>query len=73
MTSVVRCSQQGVERGVDLLLDVDVDRARRVVEHEDRRIEQQRPRDRDALALPAGQRVAPLADDGVVALGELAR
>ena len=71
ITSVVRCSQERAERRVDLLFDVHVDRARRVVEHEDRRVEQQGPRDGDALALPARERVAPLAHHGVVAVGEL--
>ena len=54
---------------VDLLLDLHVDRARRVVEHEDRRVDEQRAGDRHALALAAGKRVAPLPDDRVVAIG----
>ena len=58
--------------GVDLLLDVDVDGAGGVVEDQDRRVDQQGPRDGDALALPARERVAPLADHGVVAVGERA-
>ena len=37
---------------------------------EDRRVEQQRSRDGDALALAAREGVAALADHGVVALGE---
>ena len=62
--------EQGAEGCVDLLFDVDVDRAGRVVEDEDRRVEEQRPRDRHALALAARERVAALTDDRVVAVGE---
>ena len=40
----------------------------RLVEHEDRRVAQDRARDGDALLLAAGEAVAALADDGVVAL-----
>jgi hypothetical protein len=47
---------------------VHVDRAGGVVEDEDRRIDEQRARDGDALALAAREGVAALADDGVVAL-----
>ena len=59
---------QDLQPLVDLLLDLDVDRAGGVVEHQDRRVDQQRAGDRDPLALAARQRVAALADDGVVAL-----
>ena len=48
-----------------------VDRRRGVVEHEDARIGEHRARDRDALALTAGERETALADDGVVAQGQL--
>ncbi len=71
MTSVVRLCEQRVERVVDRVLDLDVDGAGGVVEHEDRRVDEQRAGDGDALALAARERVAPLADDGVVAVGEL--
>ena len=60
------------QRLVDLLLDLHVDGRGGVVEHEDRRVHEQRAGDGDALALPAGEGVAPLADHGVVALGQLA-
>ena len=63
---------QRPQRVVDLLLDLHVDGAGGVVEHEDRRVDQQRAGDGDALALAARERVAALADDGVVALGQLA-
>ena len=58
------------QRRVDLLLGGCVHRRRRVVEHEDARVGEHRARDRDALALTAGQREPTLADDGVVSLGE---
>ena len=56
---------------MDLLLDLDVDGAGGVVEHQDRRVDEQGAGDGDALALAARQGVAALADDGVVALGQL--
>ncbi|MDQ0370765.1 hypothetical protein J2S42_007434 [Catenuloplanes indicus] len=59
-------AQQPAQRLVDAVLDRDVDRAGRVVQHQHRRVDQQRPRDRDALPLPAGERVAAFADHGVV-------
>ena len=48
-----------------------VERGRRLVEDEDPRILQQDPRDRDPLLLAARQLVAALADDRVVAVGQL--
>ena len=72
MISVVRPAISRSQRVVDLLLDLHVDGRRRVVEHEDRRVHEQRAGDRDPLALPAREREAALADDGVVALGHLA-
>ena len=59
-----------VERLLHEPLGLGVERARRLVEHEDRRVAQDRPRDRDPLLLAAGEAVAALADDGVVALGQ---
>ena len=44
--------------------------ARRLIENEDVRIADQSPRDRDALALPAREARAALADDGVIAFGQ---
>ena len=61
-----------VERLEDLVLGLAVDRRRRVVEQQDRGLEQDRPRDRQALPLPAGKAVAALAQDRVVALGQAA-
>ena len=63
--------EQRAERVVDVLLDLHVDGARRVVEDQHRRVGEQRAGDRDALALPTRQVVAPLADDGVVAIGQV--
>ena len=57
---------------VDLLLDLDVHRAGRVVEDQDRRVQQQCASDRDSLALASRQGVAALSDDRVVALGQRA-
>src|SRR5690606_9647266 len=57
---------------LDQVLGGGVDGAGGVVEHEDRRVGQQRPRDGQPLALAAGQGDAALADDGVVAVVELA-
>ena len=61
---------QPAQRLVDLLLDLHVDRRRGVVEHEDRRVHQQRAGDREPLALATGEREAALADHRVVALGQ---
>ena len=48
-----------------------VERACRLVKDQDARIGDQRTGNRDALALATGQRRAALADDRVVAFGEL--
>ena len=59
------------QRGVDLLLHLDVDGTGGVVEDEDRGIDEERTGDGDALTLPARERVAALADHRVVPFGEL--
>ena len=59
------------QRLLDRLLGRGVDRGGGVVEHEDARVDHQRPRDRDPLALAAGERQPALADHGVVAVGQL--
>ena len=64
--------QQRRQGGVDLGLDLHVDGAGGVVEHEQPGVHEQGAGDGDALALTARQRVAPLADDAVVAVGQLA-
>src|SRR5215213_783966 len=60
--------REPVERVLHEPLRLGVERARRLVEDEDRRVAQDRPRDRDALLLAAGEPVAALADNGVVAV-----
>ena len=56
-----------VERRLQLALGRGVERARRLVEDQDRRVLEERAGDRQALALAAGERAAALADDGVEA------
>ena len=56
-----------VEALLDRRLDLGVERRGRLVEHQDRRVLEQHARDRDALALAAGQLDAALADMRVVA------
>ena len=53
---------------LDDALAVVVERAGRLIEDQDARVGRERPRDRDALALAAGQVGAALLDHGVVAL-----
>ena len=50
-------------------LGLGVERRRRLVEDENRRVDEQRPRDGEALPLAAGEARAALAEDGVVAVG----
>ena len=57
-----------VERQLQLLLGRGVERARRFVQDQDRRVLQQRAGDREALALTARERAAALADDRVETL-----
>jgi hypothetical protein len=59
------------EASEDLLLGVRVNCRQRVVEHQDRRVEDDRARDRRALFLPARQREPPFAHLGRVALREV--
>ena len=47
-----------------------VERAGGLIQDQDARVFQDDPGDGDALLLAAGELVAPLADDGVVALGQ---
>ncbi len=69
---VVRPWRETVDRLLDARLRLDVERAGRLVEHQDRRILEDRAGDRDALALAARKLAAALADRRVVAvaLGE---
>ena len=63
--------RQHAQRLVDGRLGGGVDRGGGVVEHEDPRVGEHRAGQGDALALPARQREPALADEGVVAVGEL--
>ena len=57
---------------MDGLLHLDVDGTGGIVEHHHRWVDQQGPGDGDPLALATREGVAPLADHGVVAVGEVA-
>ena len=67
MMKVVRPWRRPVDRFLDACLGLDVERAGRLVEHEDRRVLQDRAGDRDALALAARKLAAALADGRIVA------
>ena len=58
---------EAVELLLDRRLDLRIERAGRLVEHQDRRVLEDQPGDGDALALAAGELDAALADPGVVA------
>ncbi len=72
MAIVVRPSDEVLQRLLHERLGLVVQRARGLVEDEDRRVAQDRPRDRQALLLAAGEAVAALADDGVEPVGQRA-
>jgi hypothetical protein len=59
------------QRGLDRLLGRGVDRGGRVVEDQDPRVGEEGARDREPLALPAGEREPALAHARVVAVGQL--
>ena len=58
------------ERLADEVLGLSVDAGGRVVEDKDGRVDQQRAGDGHALLLAAGEGHAPLADPGIVAIGQ---
>ena len=68
MTIDVRSARRSCQRTMDGFLDVNIDGAGGVVEHEDARVGEEGAGDGDALALAARQVVTTLADDGVVAV-----
>ena len=68
MTSDRAVPHQPAERVLDQALGFGVERARRLVEDQDRRVLEQRARDRDALALAAREQRAAFADLAVEAL-----
>ena len=62
--------QEAPQRALDLLLGADVDRARRLVEDQDARVGEQRPRECDELALSEREPEAALADPRILILDE---
>src|SRR6266542_3084767 len=63
--------EQQPQRALDLPLRADVDGARRLVEDQDLRVGEQRPRERDELALPVREARAALLQVRVVAVLEV--
>src|SRR5436190_6719017 len=61
---------QAVDRFLHQALGLGVERAGRFVENEDGRIAEQRPGDRDALALPAAESGPALAEQRLVSFGQ---
>ena len=59
---------QIVQRGLDQLFGFGIQRAGRLIQQQDRRVLQQRPRDRQPLALTAGQHHAAVADHRIESL-----
>ena len=57
-----------LHRGENFVLGVRIDRGGRIVEQQNRRIEQHGPGDRQPLPLPAGKIEAPFAEHRVVAV-----
>ena len=69
MAKVVRPLHQPLDGLLDRRLGLGVDARRGLVEDQDPRVLEDGARDRDALALAAGETLAALADEGVVASG----
>ena len=67
-TTVVTPGAEAVQLAGDAGLGVGVDGARRLDEHEDLGVREQRPGEHEPLPLPARERAAPLVDDLVEAL-----
>ena len=70
MISAVRSAQHGAQRPLNRSFGRHVERRRRLVENQHGRVGEERPRERDELALPGGQPPASLAHVGVVAGGQ---
>ena len=62
--------EQRFERGLDELLGDAVEVRGGLVEYEDARVLEDHARDREPLLLAAGEAVAALANDRVIAVGE---
>src|SRR5258706_10200853 len=63
-------TQDGIERAVNRFFRSRVDGGRCVVENDDMGVGERRPRERDALTLPAGQRAATFSDAGCITVGQ---
>ena len=61
ITIVVRPPAETLDRALHLTLGFGIERGRGLVEQDDRRVLEQRPRNRNALALAAGELGAMLA------------
>ncbi len=70
MMNAVRPCSSAPQRALDRPLGADVDRARRLVEDQDARVGEERPRERDELALPEREARAALAELRLVAVLE---
>ena len=68
MAMTVRPLASRLERDLDLLFRLGIERGGRFVEKQNGRVLEQRARDRKALLLAAGKQAALVADDGLVAL-----
>src|SRR5437867_11500442 len=64
--------EQPVDGLLDKALGLGVERRGRLIEYEDRRIDEQRTSDGDSLSLSARETSAALAEDGLVSVGKLA-
>ena len=73
ITNTVRSGEQSIDGFLDESFRLGVERGRRFVENENRRIDEQRARDGESLALAAGQPRAAFAEDGVVAVRQARR
>src|SRR5687768_15269249 len=60
--------EQPVDGSLHQTLGLRVERGRRLVEYQNRRIDEQRTRDRQTLPLPAGESRAALPKHGVIAV-----
>jgi hypothetical protein len=62
---------EAIQGFLDLRLAFDVEASHRLVQDQDTGVADDSPGDSDPLSLPAGEGVAPLADDGLVPIFEL--
>src|SRR5687767_13609607 len=64
--------EQAIDRLLDQALRLGIEGRGRFIENENRRIDEERTRDRNALPLPAGQAGSALTQERVVSLRKLA-